>query len=129
MGPSTQANIGTDRVIFSGTARFTPSSIKERTVNVSAMIEDDMIALKDNEQINVGLTIDCPMGGVSIGDFPTTMVTIIDDDRKFYKTGVVLESSKACVCLGCLGLNAYFTKSKAKVSESIALVDMVTGSK
>ena len=88
-------NIGTDKVVFNSTITFTDGGPKEKTV--SAVIEDDMIALEDDELITVDLTIVSPTSGVTLGDNPTTTVTIVDNDCKFN-----ILQRKLLFCVECI---------------------------
>ena len=49
--------------------------------NVVDTIVDDEIALEDHEIVTVGITVVSPNFGVNV-ELRTTVVTIIDDDRK-----------------------------------------------
>ena len=96
----THTGVGPDRVKFNSTVRFTPDGPKEQTV--SAMISNDDIALEDNEEVNVTLNVLSPSSGVMLGDFPTTLVTIVNDDCKFSivrKVSSFKEWFKMCFCL------------------------------
>ena len=55
-----------------------------KKINVSAVIVDDEVALEDDELVSVVLDIISPATGVHFGSSPTTVVTIVDDDGKFY---------------------------------------------
>ena len=80
IGPSTQAAIGPDRVVFDTLATFPVDTVKQLTV--SAVIIDDDVAFEDDEVVYVHLTIDSPPFNVSLGAFPTTVVNIVDSDCK-----------------------------------------------
>ena len=79
-GPSDQTKIGPDRVVFKSNITFTAGGSKEQIV--SAGIINDNIAFEDDEVVPVDLTIISPSTGVNLGAFPTTVVTIVDNDRK-----------------------------------------------
>ena len=81
-GPSSQTDIGSDKVQFNRTVTFTPGGSKEDTV--SATVINDDIALEASEIVDVSLSIVSPMSRVSFDDFPTTVVTIHDDDCKLH---------------------------------------------
>ena len=67
-------------VMFSGSLTFTPDGPKEQTV--SATIQDDSIALEDDEEVIVTLNIDTPTTGLTLSSIPSTTVTILDNDGK-----------------------------------------------
>ena len=126
-GPSNQVNIGPDRVVFNNTVTITANGPTEQTVTVSVLIQNDVIALEDDELVTVDLTIVSPPSGVNPGDFITTFVTIVDDDCKFsiVRQGLFcLECIKVCVCLGCLALRAYFTEPEVVVEEDDGMVEI-----
>ena len=79
-GPSQQRTIGPDRVVFNTNVILTAGGPTEQTI--SAVIVDDTIAFEDDEVVTVGLTIISPPMGVNLGVFPTTVVTIVDNDGK-----------------------------------------------
>ena len=82
-GPSQQTTVGTDRVVFKEmNITFTADGPKKKSV--SADIVNDEVALEDDELVSVVLDIVSPTSGVHFGSFQTTVVTIIDDDCKFY---------------------------------------------
>ena len=104
--------------MFSGMVTFTASGPKEQTV--TATIPNDMIALEDDELVNVHLSIVSPASGVSLGSVQTTVVTIVDDDCKFSivrKCCFVWSVSRYVFCLGCLVLRAFFTELEVTVNE------------
>ena len=77
-GPSTQTNIGDDKVEFSDTVTFTPRGLEVMTVSVP--IVNDTISFEDDEIVDVNLTIVRPGFGVKFGANPVTKVVIVDDD-------------------------------------------------
>ena len=83
-GPSTQATIGPDKVVFDDVmVTFTPNGAKKQ--RVSAQIIDDDVALEDNETIRVDLTIVSPSFGVKLGLHKSTEVIIEDNEGKLAK--------------------------------------------
>ena len=94
-GPSDQIEIGPDRVEFKSNITFTAGGSKEQTV--SALIINDQIAFEDDEVVPVGLTIISPSTGVNLGAFPTTVVTIVDNDRK---SATAIQSCRECFTIG-----------------------------
>ena len=52
-------------------------------MTVSKEIHNDDIALEADEVVNIDLTIDPPVSGVTTGAIDSTVVTITDDDSKF----------------------------------------------
>ena len=81
-GLSDQMGIDQDRVVFNSTVTFTADGLTEQTV--SATIPNDMIAPENDEIVNVSLTIVSPASGVNLGQYQTTLVTIVyDDNGKF----------------------------------------------
>ena len=122
-GPSSQVEVGPEKVVFDRVVLFAAGDPTEQTVSVT--IPNDLIALENDELVNVNLTIICPASGVTFGQFSTTLVTIVDDDRKFAKYNkccFIFECNKICICLVCLALNAYFTKPNVTVSEDDKMV-------
>ena len=81
-GPSDQAEIGPNKVVFSEEVVFRASGAKQQIV--STLIVNDMIALEADEIVSVNLTIVSPSSGVKFGNFSNTVVTIVDDDRKLF---------------------------------------------
>ena len=82
-GPSTQVEIGVDRVDFSDVKVTFVGGLTQGTVQtVSAAIIDDELALEDDKLVHIDLIIASPRGIVSLGVFPTTVVTIVDNDCK-----------------------------------------------
>ena len=73
--------VAPDRLEFNSTVKFIAGGSKHQTVSKS--IINDVVALEDNELVNVSLIIQSPASGVILGQFPTTLVTIVDDDCKF----------------------------------------------
>ena len=62
-------------VLFAGLAQRT-------AVFVSASIINDTVAFEDDEMVMVHLTVGWSSFNMSLGAFPTTVVTIVDDDCK-----------------------------------------------
>ena len=79
-GPSEQTTIGPDRVVLKSNITFTAGGPTEHTV--SATIVNDMIAFEEDEVVTVDLTIINPIPDVYLGSFPTTVLTIVDNDGK-----------------------------------------------
>ena len=112
-------------MVFDAIVTFTAGGPTEQTV--SADIRDDMIALENDEIVNVSLTIVSPASGVNLGYFPTTVVSIVDDDCKFsmVRQGLFyLEYIKICIFFGFLALSAYFTELEVAVNESDRMVEI-----
>ena len=92
-GPSTQTNVASHKVVFNDEVTFSEGGSGE--IRVDTPITNDAIALEADEQINVELSIISPTSGpiferstdgsssVRIGEYRTTLVTIVDDDCKF----------------------------------------------
>lgn len=83
-----QQPAGTDELTFNGNHTFTPCGPKEK--NFTANVTVDSIALEANEIVNVTLTIDPSVPGVTYAPISSTIVTIIDDECKFSTTRNVL---------------------------------------
>ena len=66
--------------MFNQQVVFTTGSTTSQTA--SAQIVNDMIALEENEVVNLEIVIESPTSGVSLGYFPTTEVVIVDDECK-----------------------------------------------
>ena len=68
-------------MVFNHTVTFTVGGPTKW--NLSVPIKNDMIALEEDEVVQVHLIIESPASGVNLGKFNTTLVTIVDDDSKF----------------------------------------------
>ena len=94
-GPSTQTNIAMDRVVFGNVIITFPSDGPFRQ-RAYAQIIDDAVALEADESVRVELTVESPSSGVMFSDIPTTVVRIVDNDRK---PSVLIAVMRGCLVL------------------------------